>query len=74
MDQDYIIFFSGEGERGVERQVKKMPVTAERLAQMFGVSHTADYCNWADVSFQVFLQGMHVTAMEELQTLMMRDL
>ena len=32
-----------------------MPVWAERSAQMFGVSHTADYCNWADVSFQVFL-------------------
>ena len=26
---------------------------------MFGVSHTADYCNWADVSNQVFLRGMH---------------
>ena len=38
-------FFSGEGEGGVERRVKKMPVTAERLAQMFGVNHTADYCN-----------------------------
>ena len=45
MQEDYIIFFSGEGERGVERRVKKMPVTAERLAQMFRVSHTADYCN-----------------------------
>ena len=45
---------------------EKVPVTAERLAQMFGVSHTADYCNWADVSFQVFLRGMHVTTMEEL--------
>ena len=22
---------------------------AERLAQKFGVSYTADYCNWADV-------------------------
>ena len=50
MEEDYIIFHgSGEGERRVERQVKKMKVTAERLAQMFGVSHTADYCNWADV-------------------------
>ena len=46
-----------------------MPVIEERLAQMFGVSHTADYCNGADVSFQMFLQGMHVTAMEELQRL-----
>ena len=46
MEEDYIIFHgSGEGERRVERQVKKMQVTAERLAQMFGVSHTADYCN-----------------------------
>ena len=41
---------------------------------MFGVSHTADYCNRVDVSFQVFLQGMRVTAMDELQRLMMRDL
>ena len=45
MQEDYIIFFSGEGERRVERRVKKMPVTGERLAQIFGVSHTADYCN-----------------------------
>ena len=45
MQEDYIIFFSGEGERGVERRVKKMLVIEERLAQMFGVSHTADYCN-----------------------------
>ena len=43
MQEGCIIFFSGEG--GVERRVKKMPVTAERLAQMFGVNHTADYCN-----------------------------
>ena len=45
MQEGCIIFFSGEGEGGVERRVKKMPVTAERLAQMFGVNHTADYCN-----------------------------
>ena len=45
IQEDYIIFFSGEGERRVERRVKKMPVTGERLAQIFGVSHTADYCN-----------------------------
>ena len=69
MQEHYIIFFSGEGERGVERRMKKMPVIEGRLAQMFGVSHTADYWNLADVSFQVFLQGMHVTAMEELQRL-----
>ena len=70
-----LFFFSGEGERGVERLVKKiMPVIGERLAQMFGVSHTADYCYWADVSFQVFFRGMHVTAMEELQRQMMREL
>ena len=43
MEDDYIIFFSGEGEGRVERRLKKMQVTAERLAQMFGVSHTADY-------------------------------
>ena len=45
MQEDYIIFFSGVGEREVERRVKKMRVTADRLAQMFRVSHTADYCN-----------------------------
>ena len=45
MQEDYIIFSSGKGERGVERRVKTMPVIEERLAQMFGVSHTADYCN-----------------------------
>ena len=51
-----------------------MPVIAERLAQTFGVSHTAAYCYWADFSFQVYLGGMHVTAMEELQRQMMREL
>ena len=64
MQEDCIIFFWGEREQRVEGRVKKMPVTAERLAQMFGASHTADYCNWADISFQVFLRGMHVTTME----------
>ena len=38
-------FFSGEGERRVERRVKKTQVAAERSAQIFRVSHTADYCN-----------------------------
>ena len=38
-------FFSGEGEGRVRRRVKKTQVTAERLAQKFGVSYTADYCN-----------------------------
>lgn len=64
-------FFSGEGEGRVERRVKKTQVTAERLAQKFGVSHTADYCHWADV-FQVSSQRMHMTTMEELKRLMMR--
>ena len=50
MEEDYVIFHgSGEGERRVERQVKKMQETAERPVQMFRVSHTADYCSWADV-------------------------
>ena len=53
MEEDYIIFFSGEGEGRVERRAKKTQVTAERLAQIFRVGHTADYCNWAYVS-QVF--------------------
>ena len=44
MEQDYI-FFSGEGEGRVERRAKKTQVTAERLAQIFRVGHTADYCN-----------------------------
>ena len=55
-------FFSRKGEWRVERRVEKMPVTAESLAQMFGVSQiTADYCNWDDISFEVFSPGMHVT-------------
>ena len=53
MEEDYIIFFSGEGEGRVERRAKKTQVTAERLAQIFRVGHTADCCNWAYVS-QVF--------------------
>ena len=64
MEVDYIIL-----EWRVERRVKKDKVTgltAERLAQMFGVSHAANYCNWADF-FHVFSQGMYVTTMEELE-------
>ena len=45
MEEDYIIFFSGDGEGRVERRGKKTQVTAERLAQIFRVGHTADYCN-----------------------------
>ena len=45
---------------------EKTQVTSERLAQMFGVSHAADYCNWADI-FHMFSQGMYVTTMEELE-------
>ena len=45
MEEDYIIFFSGEGGRRVERRVKEMQVTTESLAQIFRVSHTTDYCN-----------------------------
>ena len=44
MEEDYFYFLSGEGERRVERRVKKMQVAAERLTQIFRVSHTADYC------------------------------
>lgn len=36
---------------------------------MFRVSHTVNYCNWADV-FQVFSRGSHVTTIEELERLM----
>ena len=38
-EEDYLIFSTGEGERRVERRLKKSQVTAEKLAQMFGVSH-----------------------------------
>ena len=41
-EEDYLIFFTGEGERRVERRLKKSQVTAEKLAQMFGVSHNAE--------------------------------
>ena len=60
MEEDYIIL-----EWRVERRVKKK-VTADRLAQMFGVGHAEDYCNWADF-FDVFSQGMYVTTMEKLE-------
>ena len=43
VEEDYIIF-----EWIVERRVKKKKMTAERLVQMFRVSHAEDYCNWAD--------------------------
>ena len=33
MEDNYIIFFSEEGEGRVERRVKKTQVTEERLAQ-----------------------------------------
>ena len=56
MEEDYIIL-KWRGERRV---------TEERLAQMFGVSHAVDYCNWADI-FHVFSQGMYVTTTEELE-------
>ena len=41
-EEDYLIFFTGEGEGRVERRLKKSQVTAEKLAQMFGVSHNAE--------------------------------
>ena len=41
-EEDYLVFFTGEGERGVERTLKKSQVTTERLAQMFGLSHKAE--------------------------------
>ena len=39
MQEDYIIFFSGEGERGVERRVKKMQVTAEMGSNVWSKSY-----------------------------------
>ena len=62
MEEDYIIL-----EWRVERQVKKKQVTSERLAQMFGVSHAADYCNWAD-TFHMFSQGTYVNVWRNLKT------
>ena len=61
MEEDYIIL-----EWRVERRVKKTQVTADWLAQMFGISPASDYCKWADV-FHVFSQGMYVTTMEKLE-------
>ena len=61
MLEDYIIL-----EWRVERRVKKTQVTADWLAQIFGISPAADYCNWADV-FHVFSQGMYVKTMEKLE-------
>ena len=40
MQEDYIIFFSGEGERGLGRRLKKMPVTAEIGSNVW----TESYC------------------------------
>ena len=44
-EEDCVIFFTGEGERRAERRLKKSQVTAERLAQMFGVSHSEEALN-----------------------------
>ena len=44
MEEDYF-FSSGEGERRVERRVRNTQVAEERSAQIFRVSHTAEYCN-----------------------------
>ena len=42
-----LFFLRTEGERRVERKVKKSAgdMTAVRYAQMFRVSHATDYCN-----------------------------
>ena len=37
--EDSLIFFTGEGDRREEGRVNKSQVSAERLAQMFGVSY-----------------------------------
>ena len=39
MQEDYVIFFSGEGERGVERRVKTMPVTADIGSNVWSKSY-----------------------------------
>ena len=44
-EEDGVIFFTGEGERRAERRLKKSQVTAERLAQMFGVSYSEEALN-----------------------------
>ena len=41
-EEDYLIFFTGEGEQRVERSLKKSQVTTERLAQIIGASHNAE--------------------------------
>ena len=41
-EEDYLIFFTCEGEQRVERRLKKSKVTTERLPQMIGVSHNAE--------------------------------
>ena len=41
-EENYLIFFTGEGEQRIERRLKKSQVTTERLAQMIGVSHNAE--------------------------------
>ena len=51
----------------MRRRVKKTQVTAERFAQKFGVSHTADYAI-------VSSQRMNMTTVEELERLMTREL
>ena len=39
MEDENLNFSCGEGEERIERKLKKGQVNAERLAQMFGVSH-----------------------------------
>ena len=40
--EDCLICFTGEADKREERRVKKSQVSAERLAQMFGVSHDTE--------------------------------
>ena len=49
-EEDYLIFFTGEGELRVERRLKKSQVTTERLAQMIGVSHNAEALTFGSLS------------------------
>ena len=57
--QLYNFFSLGKEKEEWKEEWRKKQVTAERLAQTFGVSHTADYCNWANFFSSFFAENAY---------------
>ena len=73
MEEDYFIFFSGEGERSrVERRVKKRAGDSEEIGTIVSVEYKV--IPQIVVMELMFLRRIHETTKEELERLMMREL